>query len=328
MDDANETVVAYKGFNRDLTCRGFQYEIGKTYEHDDEVKACESGFHACEHPLDVFRYYAPATSRFAEVTLSGELSRDSEDSKIAASSITIVAELQLHELVERAIKYAFDRAEPSQKEKTDEGSHAASAAGDYGAALASGYCGTSTATGDYGAALAAGPRGAATATGDYGAASATDMRGAASATGRHGAASATGDFGAASATGRHGAASATGDFGAALATGTYGAALATGTCGAALAAGDDGAALATGTCGAALATGTCGAASAAGDYGAASATGRNSRASGKDGCALFLVERDDDWRIVNVWAGIVGRDGIKPNTFYTLRDNKPVEVED
>lgn len=85
MGDANETVVAYKGYNRDLTCRGFQYEIGKTYEHDGEVKACKSGFHACEHPLDVFRYYAPATSRFTEVTMAGKLSRHDDDSKIASA---------------------------------------------------------------------------------------------------------------------------------------------------------------------------------------------------------------------------------------------------
>src|SRR5690606_4252572 len=102
MGDAT-AVVAYKGFKRDFTCRGFQYRVGQTYEHDGEVEVCESGFHACEHPLDVFRYYAPATSRFAAVTLSGELSRDSDDSKVAASRIMIEEELSLHELIERAI---------------------------------------------------------------------------------------------------------------------------------------------------------------------------------------------------------------------------------
>jgi len=292
-------IVAFKGFDKDLRCRGFQFEVGKTYAHTGEVKACESGFHACEHPLNVFDYYAPAFSRFAEVELSGDLSRHDGDTKIAAGQITIKAELRIPDLVARAIKWVMDRTH------SEEGA---------------------SATGYQGAASATGPQGAASATGDQGAASATGSQGAASATGYQGAASATGYQGAASATGSQGAASATGPRGAASATGPRGAASATGPQGAASATGDQGAASATGPQGAASATGYQGAASATGYQGAASATGYQGRASGADGCALFLVERDDDWKIVAVWAGVVGRDGIKPDTFYTLRDGNPVEL--
>ncbi|MBK3797901.1 hypothetical protein GAY33_01355 [Azospirillum brasilense] len=177
------SLPAFKGFNQNLQCRGFQFEVGQTYEHSGEVEACASGFHACEFPLDVFRYYAPATSRFAVVTLAGDTDRDGDDTKIAAARITIEAEIKLPDLIQRAVKWVFDRA------KWEEGP---SATGDYGAA---------SATGDYGAASATGDYGAASATGDYGAASATGYQGAASATGNRGAASATGYQGAASATG-------------------------------------------------------------------------------------------------------------------------------
>lgn len=91
-------VVAYKGFRHDLTCTGgtqpFQYAIGQTFEHSGAVKACSSGLHACEHPLDVFGYYAPVgddgkPSRFCLVEASGEIARHGDDSKIAAARLHI-----------------------------------------------------------------------------------------------------------------------------------------------------------------------------------------------------------------------------------------------
>ena len=85
----DDVIVAYKGFDMNWQCRGFQYEIGKTFEHEGRVEACSGGFHACESPVDVLNYYAPSESRFAVVELSGELSRHDEDSKIAAARITI-----------------------------------------------------------------------------------------------------------------------------------------------------------------------------------------------------------------------------------------------
>ena len=99
------TVVAWKGFDKDLKCRDFQYEIGKTYEHAGRVQACEGGFHACENPLDVWAYYPVHNSRFCKVTLSGSLSRHGDDSKIAAARISVDAEVSIPGIVNAAVQY-------------------------------------------------------------------------------------------------------------------------------------------------------------------------------------------------------------------------------
>ena len=155
----------YKGMDKEMRCLGFQYEVGKEYE-TDKAEACECGFHACEYPLDVFKHYPPAGSRFFEVEQSGNLSRASDDSKIASTKIKIGAEIGISGLVKAAIEYT---REQTMKEE---------------GASATGYQGAASATGDQGAASATGFQGAASATGYQGAASATGDRGAASATGK------------------------------------------------------------------------------------------------------------------------------------------------
>ena len=108
------TLIAYKGFNSDFACTGggkpFQYEVGKTYVHDGQVVACESGFHACENPLDVLRYYAPIGSRFGIVEQSGDIARHEGDSKIASSRLTVKAEISLPGLIKAGIEYTFKLA--------------------------------------------------------------------------------------------------------------------------------------------------------------------------------------------------------------------------
>ena len=189
---------AYKGFDKNMQCRGFQYEEGKVYE-TDEAKLCESGFHACERPLDVLTYYPPGDSVYHVVELDEVSNERRDDSKVCGKKIKIGAAIDIAGLVKATVDYTFEKSDKSKRKHTTV---------DYGAASATGNCGAASATGNRGAASATGYCGAASATGNCGAASATEDYGAASATGYCGAASATGNCGAASATGYCGAASA------------------------------------------------------------------------------------------------------------------------
>lgn len=101
--EGGETITAYKGFDANWQCRGYQFSVGETVTHEGEVKACESGFHSCEYPLDVFAHYSPAGNRFAVVKASGKLSRHEGDSKVACASLTVEAEIGLPVLVARAV---------------------------------------------------------------------------------------------------------------------------------------------------------------------------------------------------------------------------------
>ena len=102
----SKVVKSYKGFNKDMTCRGFQYKEGKEYETSKAV-VCNEGFHACEHPLDCLGYYPPNTSVYHEVEQTGEFSSDSgsRDSKIASTKIKIGAKLSIAGLVQAAIDF-------------------------------------------------------------------------------------------------------------------------------------------------------------------------------------------------------------------------------
>ena len=133
-----EVIKAYKGFNKDMTCRDFQYEEGKEYE-TDKAEACECGFHACEYPLDVFGYYPPGTSVYHEVEQSGDFDK-SESDKVASTKIKIGARLDIMGMVRAAIEYVKERctnehnAEPGKPATA--GDNGAATAGSYGAATA------------------------------------------------------------------------------------------------------------------------------------------------------------------------------------------------
>ncbi|HBO3382697.1 TPA: hypothetical protein L4S19_005854 [Pseudomonas aeruginosa] len=190
---SEEVVTAYKGFKQDLTCRGYQFEIGGTYKHEGEVEACASGFHSCEYPLDVFGYYAPGESRFAIVKASGQLSRHDDDSKIASATLVVEAEISMPTMISRALDWIMARLDNSVEQ---------------------------TVVGD--TASNTGNRSAASNTGNRSAASNTGNRSAASNTGYQSAASNTGNYSAASNTGYQSAAEVSGKESVAASLGTEG----------------------------------------------------------------------------------------------------------
>ena len=128
---------AYKGFNPDMTCRGFQYKEGETYT-EEKASLCNSGFHACEDPVDCFNYYNPAESVFHEVELDEVSTERDADSKVAAKKITIGAKIDIASMIKASIDFRFS------KTTEEKGGHA------------TGYSGAASATGKAGIALAAG----------------------------------------------------------------------------------------------------------------------------------------------------------------------------
>ena len=176
----------YKATDKDMKCRDFQCELGKTAEVEGDIELCEGGLHACEMPLDVLGYYPPGDgSRYFEAELEDVSEMRSDDTKRVGKKLTLSAEIGISGLVKAQVEYVkaqcdFDNA--IKKADAEKKNHA------------TGKSGAASATGDSGAASATGWMGAASATGWMGAASATGWRGAASATGKSGAASATGKY--------------------------------------------------------------------------------------------------------------------------------------
>ena len=142
---------AFKGFNKDLTCRVYQYEEGKEF-HTERAECCDTGFHACEYPLDCFGYYDPAHSVFHEVELSGEMDKSGDNTKVCATDIKIGARLSIAGLVKMAIDFTMSKV--NKEAGSDERHGFASATGNCGASSATGYKGASSVSDPTGVAVA------------------------------------------------------------------------------------------------------------------------------------------------------------------------------
>ncbi|EAQ9066690.1 hypothetical protein RO569_000879 [Salmonella enterica] len=169
-------IVTFKGFNKDLKCRGFQLAIGETFHHDGKVEACGSGFHACECPFDVFSYYPPAESRYAETISFGITdSEEGGDTKIASSSITIKDELTLPQFIQRGIEWIWSKIDKSLEQQIISGNQsAATNTGNRSAATNTGNRSAATNTGNRSAAEVSGSQSVAASLGIEGKARASE----------------------------------------------------------------------------------------------------------------------------------------------------------
>ena len=249
MTEENKEIIAYKGFDKNWKCRGYQYEIGKTYEHEGKVEACESGFHSCENPLDVLAYYDISSgSKYALVKASGEISKnDDRDTKIASSKITIEVELNIHELLKSGFEWVMNKIFAKHKQVLNDQSTAAT----------SGYQSTAATSGDKSTAATSG----------YQSTAAT-----------------SGDWSTAATSGYQSTAATSGDWSTAIASGKNSVAI---------------------------------------------AFGSEAKSKAVDGSAIVCCYFDNSGELIHIRASKVGKNGIKPDTWYTLnKDGDFVEVSD
>ena len=323
----SETITGFKGFDKDLKCRNYQYEVGKEFEEEGKIEACSKGFHFCENPFDVLGYYPPSTekgsSRYCIVKGSGNIDRDGDDSKVACSKLHISAEIGLKGIIEAGVKFILDKVNWKDNKESNTGYQSA--------ATNTGNRSAATNTGDRSAATNTGYRSAATNTGDQSAATNTGNRSAATNTGDRSAATNTGNRSAATNTGDRSAATNTGNQSAATNTGDQSAATNTGDQSAATNTGDRSAATNTGYRSAATNTGDQSAAEVNGKESIAIVTGKDSKAKGGIGCWIVLTERGE-WNgnvypIKEVKAVRVDGEIIKPDTYYKLINGEVIPCE-
>lgn len=143
---SEKVIKSYKAFDKNMQCRGFQYEVGKEYEIDGEIKCCDRGFHACKSPMEVWEHYDMLSSRFAEVEQSGKIDEEGNSTKVCSSRIKIKAELKLTDIINVGVEWLKDITSPT-KVKTD---IAKNDNGGYSAKIgSSGYSAQIGSSGDY-----------------------------------------------------------------------------------------------------------------------------------------------------------------------------------
>ena len=287
-------ITCFKGFDKEFKCRDFQFEVGKTYEHEGDVKTCQSGFHACVNPLDVWSYYGVFDSRYAIVELSGKKDKNDGDSKIAAAKIEIKAELTLPEFINKAVEWVIDYCK-----KKDDGDRVKASSGDYARIGSSGHSARIGSSGDY------------------------------ARIGSSGHSAQIGSSGYYAQIGSSGYSAQIGSSGHSAQIGSSGYYAQIGSSGYYAQIGSSGYSAQIGSSGHSARIGSSGyyaRINATGEDSVIASAGYNTEFNAAEGTWVSIAEFNDNGKCIGFVTGCVGKDGIKPNTTYKAKDGKFVEV--
>ena len=291
-------IIAYKAMDKNMQCRGKQYEVGKTY-HEDEADCCHAGMHACENPLDVLHYYPlRGGPRFFEVECGGNVDKSEEDSKLACTELTVKGEVNFAGLVKATVNAVFNRVKGKEPFSSGDYSTAGSS-GDYSTAGSSGRYSTAGSSGYSSTAGSSGDSSTAGSSGNSSTAGSSGRYSTAGSSGDYSTAGSSGDYSTAGSSGRYSTAGSSGRYSTAGSSGNYSTAAATGAYCNAKADGKDSIAVVNGACG---------------------------KACGALGCYLVLTEYDDDGNMLLAKMAKVDGAVIKENTWYTLKNGEFVEA--
>ena len=313
----SDKIIAYKGMDENMCCRGKQYEIGKTYTEDKAICSI-SGMHACENPLDVFQYYRPdGKNRFFEVECNGAINKGENDSKLACTELKVAGELSLAKFIRLSVQTTFELAMNRAKKKTSGDSSSAATSGYYSSAATSGDRSSAATSGYYSIAATSGDRSSAATSGNYSSAATS---------GDSSSAATSGDFSSAATSGDSSSAATSGDSSSAATSGNRSSAATSGDSSSAATSGNRSSAATSGNYSTATATGGYCSAQVEGKNSLAIANGAHSKARGVLGCYLVLTEYADGGKLL--WAKIAKVDGtaIKENVWYTLKNGEFEEV--
>ena len=294
----SEKIIAYKAMDKNMQCRGKQYEVGKTY-HEDKADCCNAGMHACENPLDVLHYYLLKDGpRFFEVECGGNVDKSEGDSKLACTELTVKGEVNFAGLVKATVNAVFNRVKG--KEPFSSGNYStagssgyystAGSSGNSSTAGSSGYSSTAGSSGYSSTAGSSGDSSTAGSSGDYSTAGSSGDSSTAGSSGNYSTAGSSGNSSTAGSSGNYSTAGSSGDYSTAAATGAYCSAKADG---------KDSISVVNGACG---------------------------KACGALGCYLVLTEYDDDGNMLLAKMAKVDGAVIKENTWYTLKNGEFVEA--
>ena len=295
---------AYKGFNKDMTCRGFQFEEGKTYEEKEAI-LCEKGFHACINPIDVFCYYSPVDSVYHNVELEEISAKRGKDSKICGKKIKIGAKLTFDEMIRAGVEIDIKSAKKAAK---------TAASGDFSPVATSGDSSHAATSGNYSHAVTSGNSSYAATSGDS----------------SHAATS--GNYSHAATSGNYSYAATSGDSSSAATSGISSPAATSGKSSSAATSGDLSHAVTSGNYSPAVTSGKCSHAVTSGDSSIAAAIGRNSKAKSTIGNWIVLAEYGEwngkTYPVLCVKCGKIDGVSLKSDTYYQLENGEFVEVEE